>query len=139
MMKFKLLPTLVFASVVTFPLLAIAQTGLAYLQGANTVTLTGEVMGVQRDDAIAQTTIADLQRANSIILSGEVVRIQGDDFILNDGTGQILVEAESRPIRQANLNPGDRVTVAGTYDDDNDFEAYSITPSGGEAIYIFDD
>lgn len=109
-MKFKLLPALVFTSVLTVPLVA-----------------------------LAQTTIADLQQANSVTLSGEVVRVQGDDFILSDGTGQILVEAESRPIRQANLNAGDRVTVAGTYSDDNDFEAYSITPSSGETIYIFDD
>lgn len=118
-MKFKLLPTLVFASVLTVPIVAIGYATAPW--------------------AIAQTKIADLQRANSVTISGEVVRVQGDDFILNDGTGQILVEAESRPIRQANLNPGDRVTVAGTYSDDNDFEAYSITPSGGEAIYVFDD
>ncbi|HEY9623225.1 MAG TPA: NirD/YgiW/YdeI family stress tolerance protein [Crinalium sp.] len=89
--------------------------------------------------AIAQTSIADLQRANSVTISGDVVRVQGDDFILNDGTGQILVEAESRPIRQANLNPGDRVTVSGKYDDDNSFEALSLTPTSGEVIYVFDD
>jgi uncharacterized protein YdeI (BOF family) len=89
--------------------------------------------------AIAQTTIADLQRQNSVTISGEVVRVQRDDFILNDGTAQILVEAESRPIRQAGLQVGDRVTVAGRYDDDNSFEALSITPNGGQMIYVFDD
>jgi len=89
--------------------------------------------------ATAQTTIGDLQRANSVTLSGEVVRVQGDDFVLSDGTGQIWVEAERRPIRDAGLKPGDRVTVAGAYDDDNSFEAYSITPVGGTVIYVFDD
>ncbi len=89
--------------------------------------------------ALAQTTIDALQQANGVTLSGEIVRIQGDEFILNDGTGQILVEAESRPLRQANLKPGDRVTVAGTYTDENDIEAYRITPASGEVIYIFDD
>jgi uncharacterized protein YdeI (BOF family) len=89
--------------------------------------------------AIAQTTIGDLQRQNSVTIAGEVIRVQGDDFILNDGTGQILVEAESRPIRQANLQVGDRITVAGSYGDDNEFEALSLTPSNGEVIYIFDD
>ncbi|MBD2463647.1 NirD/YgiW/YdeI family stress tolerance protein [Oscillatoria sp. FACHB-1407] len=93
--------------------------------------------------AIAQTTIGDLQRQNSVTISGEVVRVQGDDFILNDGTGQILVEAESRSIRQVNLRAGDRITVAGQYTDDNAFEALSLTPGSGEAIgeaiYVFDD
>jgi uncharacterized protein YdeI (BOF family) len=90
--------------------------------------------------AIAQTSIGDLRQTNSVTLSGEIVRVQGDDFILSDGTGQILVEAESRPVRRANLKPGDQVTVAGTYSDDNDFEAFSITPAAsGEVIYVFDD
>jgi uncharacterized protein YdeI (BOF family) len=86
-----------------------------------------------------QTSIGALQQQNSITLSGEIVRVQGDDFILSDGTGQILVEAESRPLRQANLQNGDRVSVVGQYDDDNGFEALSITPNGGSVIYIFDD
>jgi uncharacterized protein YdeI (BOF family) len=90
-------------------------------------------------EKMAQATIGDLQRTNSTTISGEVVRVQGDDFILSDGTGQILVEAETRPIREANLRVGDRVTVAGQYDDDNSFEALSITPSNGNVIYVFDD
>jgi uncharacterized protein YdeI (BOF family) len=89
--------------------------------------------------AIAQTSISDLQQANTVTLSGEVLRLQGDDFVLSDGTGQILVEAESRPLRQADVNVGDRITVAGQYSDDNSFEALSITPSNGQTIYIFDD
>lgn len=90
-------------------------------------------------ERIVQATIGDLQQGNSMTISGEVVRMQGDDFILSDGTGQILVEAESRPIRQANLKVGDRVTVSGNYDDDNSFEALSITPANGNVIYVFDD
>jgi uncharacterized protein YdeI (BOF family) len=89
--------------------------------------------------ATAQTTIGELQQANSVTLSGEVLRVQGDDFILSDGTGQIWVEAERRPIREAGLKVGDRVTVAGVYDDENSFEALSITPAGGTVIYVFDD
>jgi uncharacterized protein YdeI (BOF family) len=57
---------------------------------------------------------------------------------LDDGTGQILVEAESRPLRQANLAEGETVTVAG-YLDENELEAYKITRANGEEIYIFDD
>ncbi|MBD1911345.1 MULTISPECIES: NirD/YgiW/YdeI family stress tolerance protein [unclassified Leptolyngbya] len=87
----------------------------------------------------AQSTIGELQQTNSVTLSGEVLRVQGDDFILSDGTGQIWVEAERRPIREAGLKAGDRVTVAGVYDDENSFEALSITPSNGTVIYVFDD
>ncbi len=88
--------------------------------------------------SFAQETIRDLRSTNTLTLSGEVMRIMGDDFVLDDGTGQILVDAESYAIRQAGLSLGDTVTVTGTYDD-HDFEAISITPDGGEIIYIFDD
>lgn len=88
---------------------------------------------------IAQTTVRELQSANSTSISGEIVQIYGEDFILNDGTGQILVEAERRPLRQANLEKGERVTVTGTYDDDNSFNAISIAREDGEVVQIFDD
>lgn len=88
--------------------------------------------------SFAQETIRDLRSANTLTLSGEVMRIMDDDFVLDDGTGQILVDAESYAIRQARLSLGDTVTVTGTYDD-HDFEAISLTPDGGEIIYIFDD
>lgn len=88
--------------------------------------------------SFAQETIRDLRSTNTLTLSGEVMRIMGDDFVLDDGTGQILVDAESYAIRQAGLSLGDTVTVTGTYDD-HDFEAISITPDAGEIIYIFDD
>ncbi|MGG6297284.1 NirD/YgiW/YdeI family stress tolerance protein [Leptolyngbya sp. AN02str] len=103
------------------------------------ITLAFAAAGATTAAAIAQTTIGDLQQANTVALSGEVVRVQGDDFILSDGTGQILVEAERRPIRQANLRAGDRVTVTGRYDDDNSFEALSLGLTSGEVIYVFDD
>jgi uncharacterized protein YdeI (BOF family) len=88
--------------------------------------------------ALAQTSIQDIQATNSITLSGEIIRISGDDFILDDGTGQILVEAEARPLRRANLTVGETVTVAGFFHE-NEFEAFRIIRSNGEEIYIFDD
>lgn len=89
--------------------------------------------------AIAQTTIRDLQRVNSITISGEIVRIFDEDFILDDGTGQILVEAEDRQLRQANFAVGEQVTVVGVYDDDNSVDAIRITRQNGEVVQIFDD
>ncbi|GAB4378276.1 MAG: hypothetical protein Kow00121_29720 [Elainellaceae cyanobacterium] len=89
--------------------------------------------------AIAQTTIRDLQSANSTSLSGEIVQIFSEDFILDDGTGQILVEADDRPLRQADFQVGEQVTVTGTYDDDNSFDAIQITRQDGEVVQIFED
>jgi uncharacterized protein YdeI (BOF family) len=85
------------------------------------------------------SNIRDLQRVNSVTISGEVVQVRGDEFILRDATGEMLVEAESLAIRQANLKAGDRVTVVGSYDDDNSFETFSITAGNGPVIYVFDD
>jgi uncharacterized protein YdeI (BOF family) len=67
------------------------------------------------------------------------VQVYREDFVLDDGTGQILVEAESQPLRQAKLKPGDRITVVGTYDDDNKFEAIRLQSSDGKVIPVFDD
>lgn len=89
--------------------------------------------------AAAQTSIQELQSTNSTSISGEVVRIYGEDFILDDGTGQILVEAERRSLRQANLEAGQQVTVVGNYDDDNSFNAISITRADGEVVQVLDD
>lgn len=88
---------------------------------------------------MAQTSIQELQRKNSITISGRIVRIFDEDFILDDGTGQILVEAEERPLRSANFRVGERVTVNGTYDDDNSINAISITRQDGKVVQIFDD
>lgn len=88
--------------------------------------------------ASAQMSIRETQNAHGTTVSGEVVRIFGEDFILDDGTGQILIEAESRPLRQANLSVGETVTVLGELDE-NAIDAYRITRSNGEEIYIFDD
>jgi uncharacterized protein YdeI (BOF family) len=82
--------------------------------------------------------VANSSGTHATTLTGEVVQVQGDQFILRDATSELLVEAESAAIRQANLKAGDRVRVAGHYDDDG-FEVFSITPANGTAIYVFDD
>ena len=87
---------------------------------------------------VTQSTIQELRSANTVTLSGEVVRLMDDDFVLNDGTGEIEVEAETYAIREAALSVGTTVTVTGQYDD-NEFEAVTLTPAGGETITIVDD
>ena len=133
-MKLGFVTTLAVTAALTVPTVVIAQTTIENLQRRNQPSPSPNRM-----NTIAQTTIGSLQQQNSTTISGDVVRVQGEDFILGDGTGQILVEADARPIRQANLQVGDRVTVSGNYDDDNSFEALSITPENGTVIYVFDD
>jgi uncharacterized protein YdeI (BOF family) len=85
----------------------------------------------------AQTPIRDLQRTPGISVSGEIRCVIGNEFILDDGTGQLIVDAGPRWYRQLNLLSGERVTVVGEYDyDDDDFDAYTITRDNGEVINI---
>lgn len=135
-MKRGFVALLAVAAALTVPTVVVAQNAVVDLQLKNR---SSSNPAPARLDAIAQNTIGNLQRANSATISGEVIRVQRDDFILSDGTGQILVEAESSSVRQANLRVGDRVTVAGNYDEGNSFEALSITPENGTVIYVFDD
>jgi len=85
--------------------------------------------------AQAQVSIRDLQRNPGISISGVIRSVVGNEFILDDGTGQIIVDAGPRWYHQLTFTPGERVTVVGEYDDD-DFDAYTITRSNGVVIQI---
>ncbi|HEY9627869.1 MAG TPA: hypothetical protein V6C84_11255 [Coleofasciculaceae cyanobacterium] len=87
--------------------------------------------------ASAQAQNLPVQRAALIEVSGEVVNIIGDEFILNTADGQILVDAESRLLRRANLKAGEQITVSGQYDDDN-FDGYTLTREDGQTVVIQD-
>lgn len=86
----------------------------------------------------AQTQIKNLPNARVITISGQVTKLLDDEFILNDGTGEIIIEAEPRWGQAMNLSVGEQVTVVGRYDD-NEFDAHSITLANGEMIQIHDD
>ncbi|NJL56431.1 MAG: DNA-binding protein [Oscillatoriales cyanobacterium RM1_1_9] len=83
----------------------------------------------------AQVSIRDLQRNPGISISGEIRSVVGNEFILDDGTGQVIVDAGPRWYHQLNFTPGEHVTVVGEYDDE-DFDAYTITRDGGEVVQI---
>jgi uncharacterized protein YdeI (BOF family) len=84
----------------------------------------------------AQTAIRDLQRtAPGLTVSGTVRSVVGNEFILDDGTGQLIVDAGPRWYHSVNLTEGEQVTVTGEYDD-YDFDAYRITRANGETITI---
>ncbi|MEQ8974766.1 MAG: NirD/YgiW/YdeI family stress tolerance protein [Coleofasciculus sp. C1-SOL-03] len=83
----------------------------------------------------AQTPIRELERSRGITLSGTVVSVVGNDFILDDGTGQIIVDAGPRWWQEINLSAGEKVTVIGEIDE-GEFDAFSITRSDGSLINI---
>lgn len=59
----------------------------------------------------------------------------GNEFILSDGTGQVVVDADPMWYHQLNLQVGEQVTVAGEYDE-YDFDAFTITRESGEVLTI---
>lgn len=86
--------------------------------------------------AIAQTQ-TNTTRMGSQEISGQIVGIRGDEFLLQTSSGQVLVEAEDRPLRRANLAKGESITVTGVYDEE-EFEAYTITRPNGDVIQVWD-
>ncbi|PIG90671.1 DNA-binding protein [Gloeocapsopsis sp. IPPAS B-1203] len=87
--------------------------------------------------ARSQTRIGDLQqRPPGTTISGRVGNIVGNDFILEDDSGQIIVDAGPRWWQQINLSPGEEVTVNGELGRGGEFDAFSITRANGTVIQI---
>ncbi len=82
------------------------------------------------------TRIADLQRPRSITISGRVRSMAGNDFVLDDGTGQIIVDAGPRKWREINLTAGEQVRVTGELSKSGKFDAFNITRANGSVIEI---
>ncbi|WP_256678108.1 DNA-binding protein [Fischerella major] len=87
--------------------------------------------------AQTQTKISDLQqRANGITVSGKVTQAVGNNFIIDDGTGQLIVDAGPRWWREINLKPGEQVTVTGELGRGGELDAFSITREDGSVVDI---
>lgn len=84
---------------------------------------------------LANTPIGELRQYQHATISGTVRSVVGNEFILDDGTGQIIVDAGPMWYHQLNLRQGEQITVVGEYDD-YDFDAYRITRSNGQVIII---
>ncbi|ERT06091.1 hypothetical protein M595_4004 [Lyngbya aestuarii BL J] len=69
--------------------------------------------------SLAQVPIQNLQRTPGLTISGEVTGVWGNNFVVNDGTGQILVDAGPSWWHSIDVSVGERVTVVGEYDDDD--------------------
>ena len=87
---------------------------------------------------LAQTNANLSQRTSITQISGEVVKVIDDKFVLNTPNGQIVVEGDSDLLGRLNLTVGEKITVSGKYDDDNEFEGKTITRSNGESFNIDD-
>ncbi len=95
-----------------------------------TLSLLAAVPGTQ-----AQVPIRELQRNSGVSVAGEIRSVVGNEFILDDGTGQLIVDAGPRWYHQLSLQVGEQVTVVGEYDD-YDFDAFQIRRSNGDVIQI---
>lgn len=119
--------------------IAIGAVSQTYAQGPMSSPRSEEVPSVSSLGdhlEMAQTPIGDLQqRPAGLTISGEIRSVVGNEFVLDDGTGQIIVDAGPIWYHQLDLQTGDRVTVVGEYDD-YDFDAHSITLDGGEVVNI---
>lgn len=87
--------------------------------------------------AIAQVPIGELGREPGTTISGTVRAVFGNEFILDDGTGQVIVDAGPHWYHTVILREGEHLTVVGEYDD-YDFDAYRIIRRNGEVIFIQD-
>jgi RNase P/RNase MRP subunit p29 len=87
--------------------------------------------------AQTSTSIEELQqRSSGTTVSGEIVSVVGNDFVLDDGTGEIIVDAGPRWWREIELSPGEEVTVTGELGKGGEIDAYSITRGDGSTVEI---
>jgi hypothetical protein len=101
-------------------------------------TLTAVLTGLMLINPVsAQIPIRELQRTSGLTISGEIRSVVGNEFILDDGTGQVIVDAGPRWYHQLDFREGDRVTVVGKYKG-YDLDAFKITRENGEVLQIRD-
>ncbi len=89
------------------------------------------------DLAHAQIKIRDLQQiAPGISVSGRVTSVVGNSFVLDDGSGQLIVDAGPRWWQPIDLTVGEQLTVTGKVGRSGELDAFSITRSNGSVINI---
>jgi hypothetical protein len=99
------------------------------------LTATMFVIGI--NPVSAQIPIRELHRTSGLTISGEIRSVVGNEFILDDGTGQVIVDAGPRWYHQLDFREGESVTVVGEYEG-YDLDAFTITRENGEVLQIRD-
>jgi len=89
-------------------------------------------------EAQTKTRIGELHgRSRGITISGKVVSVVGNDFTLNDGSGEIIVDAGPTWWRQIDIKPGEEVTVTGEISKKSgEFNAFAINRANGSVVEI---
>ena len=82
------------------------------------------------------SNIGDLQVQDDFIVTigGTVIGVREDEFLLQDGTGEVWVDAYGMSPGAVNLIVGEQVTVLGDMDDLENFDALQITRANGSGV-----
>lgn len=107
------------------------------MPGASSVpTIAGVVLlaGVLAPAALGQTRIADLPQGGVTIV-GEVTAVFGNRFVLDDGSGQVLVETGPEWYRDIQVRQGERLTVTGEPERGH-FEAFALRRQDGSIVEV---
>lgn len=85
--------------------------------------------------AVAQTPIRDVLAPGGVSIAGTVTDVFGNKFVLEDGSGKVLVESGPEWHRRLDIQAGEKLTVTGR-PEGGSFEAFAITRADGSRIEI---
>jgi hypothetical protein len=99
------------------------------------VTLTSLGVWALAQTSNQTTSIGTLRSTQGISIEGTVASVFGNKFVLEDASGQVLVETVPGWFQQLEFTPGERLTVIGEMDYD-EFEAFRIIRANGETLEL---
>lgn len=79
--------------------------------------------------------IADISREAGAKISGSASHVFGNTFVLDDGTGSVLVDTGPPWFKKRQFEVGEKLTVIGEMDGD-EFEAWRIERGNGSSEII---
>ncbi|USR90900.1 DNA-binding protein [Phormidium yuhuli AB48] len=100
-----------------------------------TILATSALLASITPASLAQVPIESVTQGRGVTISGTVRCIVGNDFILDDGTGEIIVDAGPLRWHRLDLQQGEQVTVLGR-PGEHDFDAIQIIRSNGEVLNL---
>lgn len=125
----------------TAPALAVAAVALLGIGGALGVTAASSMEPHAVMANAPPTPIKSLANAARpwvgepiVTVRGRVTQQFGHQFILNDGTGQVLVDVGGHEIRDGNITPNQALTVQGHYEDGTIRPLFLVGPDGRVAM-----
>ncbi|BBK33558.1 YpeB-like protein with putative protease inhibitory function [Stella humosa] len=84
---------------------------------------------------LAQTPIRDVLSPAGISIAGTVTDVFGNKFVLQDGSGKVLVESGPDWHRKLDIKAGETLTITGR-PEGGSFEAFTITRADGTTIEV---